>query len=109
MESRSLKKIQKEEFCFSKFITFTCTFDEDVLQKTLWETQHSLSGKNNFHNSLSTGFSVMNFCAFFCFYFRKRYDTQIKDMDKKQEAHREKLGKLQQEFSKAHAKAAGKT
>eukprot|EP00057_Strongylocentrotus_purpuratus_P034984 XP_797288.1 PREDICTED: prefoldin subunit 6 [Strongylocentrotus purpuratus] len=39
----------------------------------------------------------------------KRYDTQIKDMDKKQEAHREKLGKLQQEFSKAHAKAAGKT
>ncbi|XP_041456818.1 prefoldin subunit 6-like [Lytechinus variegatus] len=39
----------------------------------------------------------------------KRYDIQIKDLEKKQEAHREKLGKLQQEFSKAHMKAGGKT
>ncbi|XP_071490195.1 prefoldin subunit 6-like [Diadema antillarum] len=39
----------------------------------------------------------------------KRHDKLIKDLEKKQEAHRDKLGKLQQEFSKAHMKLAAKT
>ena len=40
---------------------------------------------------------------------RKRQDEMIKDLDKKQTEHREKLAKLQQQFQKAQVQAMGKS
>ena len=39
---------------------------------------------------------------------RKRYDASIKDLEKKQDAHREVLAKLQHQFQQAQVKAAAK-
>ncbi|KAK7094749.1 prefoldin subunit 6-like [Littorina saxatilis] len=38
----------------------------------------------------------------------KRYDASIKDLEKKQEAHRDVLSKLQHQFQQAQVKAAAK-
>ncbi|KAK7487298.1 hypothetical protein BaRGS_00021526 [Batillaria attramentaria] len=38
----------------------------------------------------------------------KRYDGTIKDLEKKQESHRETLAKLQHQFQQAQVKAAAK-
>ncbi|KAL8625956.1 hypothetical protein ACOMHN_012548 [Nucella lapillus] len=38
----------------------------------------------------------------------KRYDSSIKDLEKKQESHKEVLGKLQHQFQQAQVKAAAK-
>ncbi|XP_030053079.1 prefoldin subunit 6 [Microcaecilia unicolor] len=38
----------------------------------------------------------------------KRYETQMKDLEKKAEEHRDSLTKLQQDFQKAQAKTAVK-
>ena len=40
--------------------------------------------------------------------FRKRYDTSIKDLEKKQDSHKEVLAKLQHQFQQAQVKAAAK-
>ena len=40
--------------------------------------------------------------------FRKRLDKTIEDLDKKQDAQREALGKLQQQLQQATVKAAMK-
>lgn len=47
-------------------------------------------------------------CFWFIFKTRKRYDALIKDLEKKQDAHRETLAKLQHQFQQAQVKAAAK-
>lgn len=39
----------------------------------------------------------------------KRHDGNIKDLEKKQESHRENLGKLQHQFQQAQVKAAARS
>ncbi len=44
----------------------------------------------------------INFILLFLFLcFRKRHETNIKDLEKQQDSYREKLSKLQQELQKA--------
>ena len=45
---------------------------------------------------------------FFVYQYRKRQDGLIKDIEKKQEAHREALGKLQTQYQQQQVKAAVK-
>lgn len=44
----------------------------------------------------------------FLFFCSQRYETLLKDMEKKSEQHREVLSSLQQEFQKAQGLAVGK-
>ncbi len=44
----------------------------------------------------------------FSFVCRKRNDNLLKDLDKKQDIHRENLAKLQQQFQQAQVKAAAR-
>lgn len=46
-------------------------------------------------------FLFLSFCS-------QRYETLLKDMEKKSEQHREVLSSLQQEFQKAQGLAVGK-
>lgn len=46
-------------------------------------------------------FPFLSFCS-------QRYETLLKDMEKKSEQHREVLSSLQQEFQKAQGLAVGK-
>lgn len=45
---------------------------------------------------------------FFCCCSSQRYETLLKDLEKKSEQHREVLSSLQQEFQKAQGLAVGK-
>ena len=46
--------------------------------------------------------------GFLFFHDSQRYETLLKDMEKKSEQHREVLSSLQQEFQKAQGLAVGK-
>jgi len=50
---------------------------------------------------------IWDICVFFVV-FRKRQDGVIKDLEKKQDAHRETLGKLQSQLQQQQVKAAVK-
>ena len=50
-----------------------------------------------------------NLCSFSLLVYRKRQDGLIKDLDSKQNEHRDKLAKLQQQFQKTQAQTMAKS